>query len=172
MLWALLALALAAPAPAPAQAELQRPAERQLTLKAGTPVQLSVVREVNSKSHQQGDRFDLVVREAVLVDGSVVIPSGAPAVGEVSRHVAKGAFGKAGELEIQLLHVVVGGRRIRLDGDLERQGKDAVVPAAAVGVVVAGVLGSAIVGKNASIPAGSPFTGYVHRDIAFAMSPN
>lgn len=165
MIWAAIALTLAAPAASPLETQ-------RLVLRAGTPVPLVVSREVSSKSHGQGDRFDLAVREDVTVDGHIVIPQGAAAVGEVSRHVAKGAFGKAGQLEIQLLHVIVGSRRIRLDGNLDQQGKDAEVPAAAVGAVVAGVLGSAIRGKHASIPAGSPITGYVHRDIVFVAGTN
>jgi hypothetical protein len=162
MIWAA-AVAFALMQAAPAQ---------PLVLKAGTPVRLAVAEEVNSKTHQQGTRFNLSVAEDVVVEGRVAIPRGSPAVGEVARHVAKGAFGKAGKLDIQLLHVVVGDRRIRLDGELKQRGRGAAVPAAAVGVVVAGVLGSAIVGKNASIPAGSLVTGYVHRDIALLGSQN
>lgn len=152
---AALALALA---PAPAA---------QLVLEAGTPVKLATLGEVSSKTHGQGDRFDLTVSEDVLVDGHVVIPRGARALAEVSRHVAKGAFGKAGEVEIRLLHVIVDGHPIRLDGRREEAGKDAALPAAAVGVVVAGFLGAAIKGKHASIPAGAILTGYVYRDTPF-----
>jgi hypothetical protein len=136
-----------------------------MVLRAGTPVPLVTLDEVSSKTHSQGDRFAMRVSENVSVAGHIVIPRGASAVGEVARHTAKGSFGRAGELEVQLLHVEVSGRRIRLDGDSRRAGKNATVPAAAVGAVIAGFLGSAITGKHAIIPVGTPITGYIHRDV-------
>lgn len=141
----------------------------RLTLGAGTPVPLVTLDEVSSKTHGQGDRFALKVRDDVSVAGYIVIPRGAGAVGEVVRHTAKGGFGRAGELEVQLLHVEVNGRRIRLAGDLGNAGKDATIPGAVVGAVIGGFLASAIVGKHAVIPEGTSITGYVHRDVPLQL---
>ena len=98
-------------------------------LRAGTPVPLVTLAEISSKTHKHGDRFELAVSEDVLVDGQVAIPRDARAIGEIAEHRAKGAFGRAGRLEIQLLHVEAAGRRIRLDGALADKGKDSAVPA-------------------------------------------
>ena len=149
-------------------ANAQPAIESATVLRAGTPVPLVTLAEISSKTHKQGDRFELAVSEDVLVDGQVAIPRDARAIGEIAEHRAKGAFGRAGKLEIQLLHVEAAGRRIRLDGALADKGKDSAVPAIATGVIVAGVLGAAIKGKHASIPPGTRLTGYVHRDLPLA----
>lgn len=150
----------AAPAAAP---EPATPAA--LVLKAGTAVPLVTLGEVSTKTHRQGDRFDLEVSADVMADGRIAIPRGNRAVGEVTRHAARAAFGKPGKLEVRLLYVLVGDLRIRLDGVQSRRGKDAVAPVVAASVISAAI-GSLIRGKNAVIPAGTAVTGYVHRDTA------
>ena len=145
-------------------------AARGLGLKAGTAVPLSLVGAISSQTHGQGDRVELAVADDVLVGGKIIIPRGAAALGEIVRHTAKGAYGKAGKLELRLLHVTVGGRRIRLDGGNEHEGANAAVPAIASGIVT-GIFGAIITGKTAVIPAGTRMTGYVHRDLPLASTP-
>lgn len=140
-------------------------AEAPLVLKAGTIVPLVTTAAVSSKTHRQGDRFALKVSDPVLVDGRIVIPKGAPATGEVARQRGVGAFGREGRLEITLLYVTVDGRNIRLTGQESESGRSGAVPAYTAGVVVAGALGAVIKGKEAVIPAGTPMTGLVYRDI-------
>ena len=160
MIWTLVAAAAA-------QAVVAAPA--QPVLRAGTPVPLATVEEVNTKTHLQGARFDLAVRDDVRVGNHIVIPKGALAVGEVTRHVARGPLAKSGRLEIRLLHVTVGDRRIRLDGSVSQKG-----PSTTGSPVVTGVatmaLGALILGRSASVPAGTPITGYVHRDLPLAVA--
>ncbi len=139
-----------------------------LVMEAGTPVPLVTVGEVSTKTHRQGDRFDLEVSRDVLVGGHLVIPKGARGLAEVARHRARGPFGKAGMLEVRLLHVEVGGRKVRLDGGGEHKGASAAVPAVATGVITA-ALGSAILGKSARIPAGTEVVGFVHRDLPLSV---
>jgi hypothetical protein len=138
------------------------------TLRAGTAVPLATVADVSSKTHLQGARFELTVSEDVQVADRVVIPKGAVAVGEVARHVARGGLAKSGKLGIQLLYVTVGDRRIRLDGSRTHKGPGATGSAAMTGVVVLAI-GSLLQGKTAIIPAGTPITGYVHRDLPLAL---
>jgi hypothetical protein len=140
-------------------------AEAPLVLKAGTIIPLLTRSEVSSRTHRQGDRFELEVSDPVLVGGLVVIPKGAVATGEVARHRSDGAFGREGRLEVTLLYVTVGGRNIRLQGQESKNGMSGAVPAYAAGVVVAGILGAAIKGKDAVIPSGTPMTGLVYRDV-------
>jgi hypothetical protein len=140
-----------------------------LALRAGTPVPLVTATEVNSKSHRQGARFDLTVSDDVRVGDLVAIPKGATAVGEVLRHVASGALAKSGRLEVELLYVTVGDRRIRLDGRRTEKGPGATGSQAMTGVFLVAI-GSLLKGKSASIPAGTPITGYVHRDLPLALS--
>ncbi|HEX8443374.1 MAG TPA: hypothetical protein VF631_06985 [Allosphingosinicella sp.] len=153
-------------AAAAAQAIMAVPAP--LALRAGTPVPLVTATEVNSKTHRQGARFDLTVSEDVRVGSHVVIPKGAVATAEVARHVASGALAKSGRLEIQLLFVTVGDRRIRLDGTRVAKGPGATGSPAMTGVALVAI-SSLLQGKNASIPAGTAITGYVHRDLPLAV---
>lgn len=139
-----------------------------LALRAGTPVPLVTAGEVNSQTHRQGARFDLTVAEDVRVSHHVVIPKGATAVGEVERHVARGGLAKSGRLDIRLLHVTVGARRIRLDGSRDQKGPGATGSTAMTGVALVAI-GSLLQGKHAIIPAGTPITGYVHRDLPLAI---
>jgi hypothetical protein len=141
---------------------------RQLVLRAGTPVPLATVAELNSKTVRQGDRFALQVREDVLVDGRVAIPRLARAEGEITRHSAKGPFGKGGKLGVRLLHVYIGGRPVRLDGQRTSSGKSGLAPALMTSVV-AGAFGALVSGKNATVPAGTPITGYIHRDVPLTL---
>ncbi len=153
-------------AAAVAQAIIATPAP--LALRAGTPVPLVTATEVNSKTHRQGARFELTVSEDVRVGSHVAIPKGAVATAEVARHVASGALAKSGRLDIQLLFVTVGDRRIRLDGSQVAKGAGATGSPAMTGVVLVAI-GSLLQGKSASIPAGTPITGYVHRDLPLAV---
>ena len=160
----LLALCVAVAAPTAQAWAAGQDASGTLVLKAGTPVPLEIAKELHSKTHRQGDRFELVVADDVTVNGTVAIPRGAKALGEIAKHTAKGPYGKAGRLELRLLYVTAGGRNIRLDGVQAQKGAGNVVPAVATGPI-SGLIGALIFGKNASIPAGTPITGYVHRDL-------
>ncbi len=155
----IVATLLAATAVAPS------PAAPPLLLKAGTVVPLVTAAEVSSKTHRQGDRVPLEVSDPVLVDRHLAIPKGAPAMGEVTRHRGVGAFGREGRLEVAVLYVTVDGRQIRLAGRDSEKGRSGAVPAYTAGIVVAAAVGAMVRGKHAVIPAGTPMTGLVYRDI-------
>lgn len=125
---------------------------------------------LSSKTNRQGDRFELVLAEDVLVDGHVVIPKGAPGVGEITRLVPKGSFGKSGKLETRVLYVSVGNVRIRLDGQSADRGKSG-TGATVVTAVLVGVAAALVTGTSAVIPQGSTLMGYVDRDLPLALQP-
>lgn len=155
---------------APVQAVIAEPVTGPLVLLAGTEVPMKTLTEVSSKHNRQGDRFELVVSEDVLVQGHVVIPRGARGVGEVTKLVPKGAFGKSGKLETRLLYVAVGNSRIRLDGRAADRGKSG-TGATVVTAVAAGVFSAFVTGTSAVIPAQSTIIGYVERDMPLALKP-
>lgn len=124
---------------------------------------METLRDLSSKRNRQGDRFDLTVSEDVVVNGYVIIPRGSRGVGEISRLVPKGAFGKSGKLETRLLYVAVGNSRIRLDGSAADRGKSGTGATVAT-AVLAGVMSAFITGTSAEIPKGSTMVGYVDRD--------
>ena len=131
---------------------------------------MKTLRELSSKHDRQGDRFDLVVTEDVLVDGHVVIPRGSRAVGEITRLVPKGAWGKSGKLETRLLYVAVGNSRIRLDGQSSDRGKSGTGATVAT-AVLAGVAAAFVTGTSAVIAEGTTMVGYVDRDLPLALQP-
>lgn len=142
----------------------------QMVLAAGTEVPMKTIRELSSRTNRQGDRFDLVVSEDVLVDGHIVIPRGARGVGEIAKLVPKGSFGKSGKLETRLLYVAIGNHRIRLDGHAADRGKSGTGATVAT-AVFAGVASAFVTGTSAVIPIESTMVGYVDRDLSIVLQP-
>jgi hypothetical protein len=132
-------------------------------LRHGTRVPMQTLQPMSSKRARQGQRFDLEVSEDVRVAGLLVIPKGTRGVGEVSRVVAKGVMGKAGKLELRVMFVEVGGRRIRLDGTARDKGASGVAPVAIAAPLI-GVSAAFFTGKSAVIPARSAIDGFVYQD--------
>src|SRR3954447_22509553 len=69
-----------------------------IVLPAGTPVELTTVDPLDSRTAKQGQRFALRVSEDVMVGSVTVIARGTAAVGEVEAVSGKGMVGKAGRL--------------------------------------------------------------------------
>lgn len=132
-------------------------------LVADTPIRLETVTPLSSQESVRGTPVTLRVAEDVGVEGRIVIPKGAVAAGQVSVAERKGAFGSAGRLGIELLYVTAGERTVRLRGTSVRTGGSNQAGAAASSVFLTAVA-VAITGKRATIPAGTPLTGYVLRD--------
>jgi len=133
-------------------------------LRAGTAVPMKTTQRLSSKRAHQGQRFDLEVIEDILVDGLVVIPRGSRGVGEVSRVIEKGMFGKSGKLQVRVLFVEAGGTRIRLDGQARDRGKSGVAPVL-LAVPLIGLSATMISGTSAVIPPGTMIEGHVYQDM-------
>jgi hypothetical protein len=145
---AALAIALYA-TPAFAEARTQG-FDTPATLPANSPIVVSVDEELNSGRNKVGDTFSMTVAEDVVVDGSVVIPRGARAVGEVTSRTGKGMFGKSGKMELAVRSVEVGGRQIPVEGNFREEGKGN-KEAAIWGAVWVGPFAAVITGKNAVV---------------------
>jgi hypothetical protein len=164
MMLATLALLFAdLPALAPPQATSQQ-LVAMLVLPAGTPVRLSTVDLLDSRSVSQGQRFKLQVVENVTVGSIVVIPRGTAAVGEVEAVSGKGMVGKSGRLVLRPLFIEIAGRRVNLVGTSSESGKDATGGVAVASVLTNG-LGLFITGRSASVPPGSAILGQVRTDV-------
>jgi len=149
-----------------------RPAQVQApVLRAGTRVPMRTTEALSSKSARQGQRFALETTEPVLVEGLVVVPKGAPAVGEVRRVVEKGVFGKSGKLEVQLLFVEAAGTRIRLEGRARGKGASGAAPVA-LALPLIGISSAFISGTSAKIPAGTAVDGFVYQDLSLRPAGN
>ncbi|QMW21891.1 hypothetical protein [Sandaracinobacteroides saxicola] len=140
----------------------------QMMLREGTVIRLKTLDPLNSKFSKVGDRFNLTVEEAVKVNGITIIPAGARAVGEVTNVIKKGSFGRSGKMNTQLLYVMLGDQKVRIDGKSYDQGSSGT--AATVGVaIVAGVFSAFVTGKSADFPIGTAMNGYTAEDTVVAV---
>jgi hypothetical protein len=138
-------------------------------LRAGTPVALKVSEALTTKGKKLrvGQRFQMETAEALSLNGSVVIPAGSPAVGEVTDVRNKGMWGKSGRINARVLFVRVNGRQIRLTGLVDDKGT-----AGTAGVVGAAafmpVAGFFLTGTSAQIPLGAPVNAFLDEDLTIA----
>lgn len=134
----------------------------ELVVPALTPVTLEIGAPLGSKTSTTGERFPIVLKEPILVDGRVAIPAGAAGEGEVIHAKKAGGSGAAGELVLAARFVRVGDRQLRLRSmRIALAGKDAihaVDTANAVAVlspIPVGLLGFAVTGRNIELPDGA-----------------
>ncbi len=99
----------AAASPAPPVQPAPPPPPPPVVIPAGTTLRVRLVQPVGSKISQDGQSFDATVSSPVVVNGSIVIPAGARAVGTVTEAHASGRF-KGGEtLSLRLNSIRVNG---------------------------------------------------------------
>lgn len=148
-----------APAATPMISE-SRPMATRIKIPEGTEIPLVFVDALSSATNADGDRFTLRVDGNVKIDGQVVVPAGAIAVGSVTSAHKRGHMGKAGELNIVLDHVVVGDDRVRIRGNKGKEG-DAKVGATVALTVLFGPLGLLKRGHDVEIKPGTPIMAFV-----------
>jgi hypothetical protein len=141
-------------------------------LRAGTSVPLKLLEELTTKEKKLrvGQRFQLEVSENVMLGSNVIIPVGSPAVGEITDVRNKGMWGKSGKINARALYVRVGGRQIRLTGQMDDKGKAGGVAAAAVSGIVFLPAGFFMTGTSAKIPIGAPLVAFLDEDVQVAVA--
>ena len=144
-------------------------AHGQLVLAAGTEVRLATGVELHSMTARQGQIFPLTVTEDVRVGPYLVIPKGSPAAGQIARVGEKGMFGRSGKLDLAVLYVEVGGKRVRLTGQTRKKGKPGTAPVIAAAILV-GEWSGFISGTSARVPAGAQLTAFVFEDVPLALA--
>ena len=133
------------------------------------PLRLSEVLTTKGKNLRVGARFRLETSEAVLVNGTTVIPVGSPAVGEITDVQNKGMWGKSGKLNARILYVTVNGRQIKLSGAFDDKGVAGGVGAVAVSAIVFLPAGFFMTGTSAMVPAGTIVKAFVDEDVQLNM---
>lgn len=149
-------------------AAILQPAVQENILRAGTEVPLIVREELTTKKKKLrvGQRFQMEVSANVVMNGVTVIPTGTPAIGEVTDVRNKGMWGKSGYIGARVISLRMGDRSIRLTGTFDDKGVTGTggVVAAVVFVPIAGFFTT---GTSAFIPSGSAVKGFLDEDIAF-----
>lgn len=78
-----------------------------ITIPDGTKVRVRLEQELSSATADEGQPVQLSVVEAVLVDGSEVIPAGASVHGTVTKAVPKRRMGRTGKLDFSIDEIVL-----------------------------------------------------------------
>lgn len=130
------------PAPPPAA---QKPVERGTLVAAGTPINIAVTAQISSETAQPGDAWSGEVKEAVIVDGVVIIPAGSTVSGVVV--VAEPAKkGSRASLDLGVRSVTVNGATHSLDA-----GTEAIIAGSTrarnLGAIAGGAAAGALLGK-------------------------
>lgn len=154
--------------PAAQSVALLEPVAQPNILRAGTEIPLIMREELTTKKKKLriGQRFQMEVSSNVIMNGIVVIPSGTPAIGEVTEVRNKGMWGKSGYIGARILSLNLAGRHVRLTGTFDDKG------VTGTGGVVASVAliplaGFFTTGTSAVIASGSATKGFLDEDIAF-----
>src|SRR5882762_10496861 len=97
----------------------QKPSEplfapKPIVVEAGTPIRVTVDQSVSSKTSNPGDHFEASLAVPVIVDGKVVIPSGARARGTVIVAKSAGKFKGNPELSVTLDSITLNGQSYAL----------------------------------------------------------
>ncbi len=165
---------VSAAAPQPTAAVISPVAADSTILRAGASVPLRFMEELTTKGKKirVGQRVQLEVAENVMLGTSVIIPAGAPAIGEVTDVRNKGMWGKSGKLNIRALYARVNGRQIRLTGQIDDKGVAGGVGATAVSAIVFLPAGFFMTGTSAKIPMGAPMVAFLDEDIQIAYAPS
>jgi hypothetical protein len=155
---------------APTPVAVIQPASVDPVLRTGTPIALKTREGLTTKGKKlkPGQRIQMEVAEAVMLNGAMVIPAGTPAVGEVTDVRNKGMWGKSGRINARVLYATVSGRQIRLTGTFDDKGTTGT--AAVVGsAVLLPVAGFFMTGTSANIPLGAPVSAFLDEDVPVAF---
>jgi len=138
------------------------PSASDFTLRNGTPIHLRLGKTISSANSHVGDVVDLKVAEEVTVDGLLVIPEGAVAIGLVTDAEPKKRMGHGGKLALSINFV-------RLKDDEKaavRFFQESTGSNNSTGAVL--TLAS---GKDVVFTQGTEFTAYVDGDMQLKKQP-
>ncbi|MGC1482962.1 MAG: hypothetical protein WA789_04135 [Candidatus Acidiferrum sp.] len=140
----------------PSESPLNAPGSPSfLVLRDSTPVTLKLQKAITSADAQVGDDVTFEVTEDVVVDGFLVIPKGAAALGVVNEAEPKKALGRGGKLGVLIRSVRLADdeQAILRSGDLSKGSSS-----------TAGMVIPVVHGKDITFPKGMNFIGYVNGD--------
>lgn len=141
------------------------PADRQLTLEAGTAVPLTTTADLSSNTVVKGSVIQFRVAADVVVDGTVVIAKDTDAVGQVIDARDRGMAGMSGKLSIRPLYLRVRGAVVRLTGAIDRN----------MGMSAGGAASIVLnpfffTGHTARIPAGTAVPAQVEKTVTVTIA--
>src|ERR1035437_5003748 len=128
-----------------AQASQEQPrssdAPDTITLPEGTVISVRIADKINSSHNQAGAIFIGTVDPSVLVDSHVVIPRGTEAHLQMVEDKKGGRFRGNAEVEVELISLVIDGKKIDADSDVAK--KKGALSAKATAEIKPGAVGAA-----------------------------
>ena len=139
----------------PAEPASTAASARALVLPDSTAIRMKLSEALSSSTAKVGDDVALEVSDDVVVDGFLVIPKGAVALGVVNEAEPRKPLGRGGKLGVLI-------RSVRLADNEQavlRSGNDAKGSSSTAGMVI-----PVVHGKDINFPKGMDFVGYVNGD--------
>jgi len=112
-----------------------------ITLPEGTIISVRIADKINSSHNQAGDIFIGTVDPSVLVDSHVVIPRGTEAHLRMVEDKKGGRFHGNAKVEVELISLVIDGKKIDADSDVMKKKKGA-LSAKSAAVIRPGAVGA------------------------------
>jgi PEGA domain len=147
------------------------------TLLDGTPVRLRLSQTISSADAKVGEEVPFEVVEEVKVDGVVVIPKGATAIGTVTEAQPKRRMGRGGKLNVNISYVRLADQEkaaLRAAKDTQGGGHVGAMTGAMVATSIvffpAAPLFLFMHGKDITIPQGTEITAFVEGDMHLDMA--
>jgi hypothetical protein len=128
---------------------------KTLMLLDSTPIRMKLGKAISSADAKVGDEVSLEVSEEVIVDGLLIVPKGASAMGVVNEAEPKKALGRGGKLGVLVRSV----RLANNDQAVLRSGGEGKGSSSTAGVVI-----PIMHGKDITFPKGMEITAYVNGD--------
>lgn len=146
-------------------------APREALLPAGTEIRVRLLETVSSSSAVERQPLLLETLEDIVVDGEVVVASGARAEGTVVRAQRRHGFGRRGKMAFTVDRAqAVDGGMLPLTEETSFRGNDRYSKAAVV-TLLFGPFGIFVKGRDVEIPAGTELSAYV-RGARLVRLPN
>ena len=118
-----------------------------ITLPEGTVISVRIADKINSSHNQAGDIFIGTVDPSVLVDSRVVIPRGTEAHLRMVEDKKGGRLHGNASVEVELISLVIDGKKIDADSDVVKKKKGA-LSTKATAEIKPGAVGAAEVGAS------------------------
>lgn len=147
------------------------PAKVENVVRSGTELTLEMREEVTTKGKKLtiGRRIQMATVGDVIHNGTVVIPSGTPAIAEVTQVKNKGMWGKSGYIAAKAVSLNLQGRSVRLTGMFDDKGVTGTGGVIA-SVALVPVVGFFVTGTSAVLPMGGQVKAFLDEDLAYASA--
>ncbi len=147
------------------------------TLLDGTPIKLRLTQTISSSDAKVGQEIPFQVVEETKIDGAVVLPKGATAIGTVTEANPRRSMGRAGKLNLSVSYARLADQeKVALRAVKDSKG------GGHVGAMTGAIVATSIVffpaarlflfihGKDITIPQGTEITAFVEGDMHLDMT--